>query len=394
MGRSRPFGGWGAAYRSIRPPVSFFGGACSPLPGPDQTVPRSELFSMIVVCSRAVAGACLHFPSDSLLTVQGVRDIRRTGAEADLWHQLWLWVAVKQLTVSARWVKAHGIEKPHFIDKFKLSLVDVCGNGCADALADIAASDAELNAVVVNRYEKWVERVEFVQRRLVAIALHVVREHPRSHSQTPPQSQLRIPTADFDWFALRSSHALHRSLGSRVSCLVCHTGASGATQDVFKWMLSPCSGPPVSLIAACQPVPSDREIWLGGVLVHPSHRLIMHKGLYACELCGATGSSKIRLLRGLCPQQLIASGPRDLQRIRAGVLPWGRDAWPTSPHSVRERGRRIVLDCSTAHSHRPFPTGGRDMPPPGDSALSPAQARIAAVVRRVRQRLGVPEGNI
>ena len=99
--------------------------------------------------------------------------------------------------------------------------------------------------------------------------------------------------------------------------------------DVKRWMMTPCPGPPVPLISvACQPVPSQRMVWFGGRPVHPTHRLIMHRGLFVCDHCGATGSTKIRLLREPCTQQLVSSHARDLQRIRAGVLPWGRVAWP------------------------------------------------------------------
>ena len=206
-----------------------------------------------------------------------------------------------------------------------------------------------------------------------------------------------MPRADFGWFALRSSHLLCRTLNGTVSCHICRQGAIGEQYDVFKWILSPCRGVPLPSIAVTpgvQSIPPGLGVWLGGKEIHPSHTLILFRGLYACTVCGATGSSKIRLLFEPCDGTMIASGPRDVQRIRTGVLPWGRTAWPDDRPAqpgmcvpVLEPSQSLMAPATTAVAS----DGGSDGGPAQVSrsstpAPSDAQRRIADVWARVKAR--------
>ena len=87
-------------------------------------------------------------------------------------------------------------------------------------------------------------------------------------------------------------------------------------------------------------LPQQMTVWLGGVAVHDSHKLMVYRGLFVCRFCGAMGSSKLRLLRAPCAHAFITSGRRTIQRVRSGLLPWGLTHWPDQ---VQNLGRRIAL---------------------------------------------------
>ena len=88
-------------------------------------------------------------------------------------------------------------------------------------------------------------------------------------------------------------------------------------------------------------IPAGTEVWLTGRRVHPSHRLIHYRGLFACTVCGAMGSSKLRQLLLPCPGLFIASGRRAIARLRLGILPWGLTHWPDQ---VSGPGSTVGLD--------------------------------------------------
>ena len=82
-------------------------GAFAAIPGPIQTVPRSELFAVLMVVSAVVPGAVVTIVSDSAITVKGIQEHRCTGSNADLWDVIWRFVASKRIALKARWVKSH-----------------------------------------------------------------------------------------------------------------------------------------------------------------------------------------------------------------------------------------------------------------------------------------------
>ena len=67
-----------------------------------------------------------------------------TGAQADLWRVLWARVGLRATPPVIRWVKAHALEHPVFVDQYQLAYEDVLGNAYADVLADFAAERAAI----------------------------------------------------------------------------------------------------------------------------------------------------------------------------------------------------------------------------------------------------------
>ena len=90
--------------------LHFIFGAFFGLVGKPQTVPRSELFAIVVLCRFLQHNASVLVYTDSLIVANGCKALRKTGSMSDLWCELWRLAASKNLTLDIRWVKAHGLE--------------------------------------------------------------------------------------------------------------------------------------------------------------------------------------------------------------------------------------------------------------------------------------------
>ena len=92
--------------------------------------------------------------------------------------------------------------------------------------------------------------------------------------------------------------------------------------------------------------------------------------------------NKDPLLHEACPGQMTVAGPRDVRRIREGVLPWGRTSWPDEVQP--SQGMRIVL-CNNSDLNFKPNSCLNHLP---DEAPTQAQRRLQAVRDRVLARLG------
>ena len=79
--------------------------------------------------------------------------------------------------------------------------------------------------------------------------------------------------------------------------------------------------------------PRGSQIIVNGRVLHPSHNLAWHRGLYFCWRCGYLGTQN-RIGRPLTAQCVGDRNPnreRNLQCIRAGTSPLKSGEWPLGP---------------------------------------------------------------
>ena len=184
--------------------MMFDYGFYAALPGVMQTVPRSELFAVLVAIRLCAVGTFLHIVTDSLTT----HDLFKAGvdghawrhsANADLWALVWAQVSHKSVTL--HWVKAHVVEDIYLWEAYRPPLFHVVGNSCADVLADLGAKVGALPPLVVDPILVQLSAVSVIQRRLLALTLPILAKR----ELTGGRVSLRLPRLVS---RLASDHAL------------------------------------------------------------------------------------------------------------------------------------------------------------------------------------------
>ena len=94
--------------------------AWSPLPGQIQTVPRAELFALLIVARHARPDALIHFFTDN----KNTRDTYYKGkyraslaATADMWVSLFQQIEIKSLNIHVYWMPSHTDTEPAKLEK-------------------------------------------------------------------------------------------------------------------------------------------------------------------------------------------------------------------------------------------------------------------------------------
>ena len=114
----------------------------SPLPGQIQTVPRAELFALLIVAHHARPNTLIHFFTDNK---KNTRDTyykgpsrARLAANADMWVSLFQQINTKSLYIHVYWMPSHTDTEPAKLEKAPswLKPWHVYGNNAADKLAD------------------------------------------------------------------------------------------------------------------------------------------------------------------------------------------------------------------------------------------------------------------
>ena len=125
--------------------VQFEWGGCAPLHGSLQTVPRAELNACNTIIAKVSPGVPVELVTDSLVNFR-VYD-KGPGACAgssnnDMWSEFCDHShRIGDHNVKMRWVKAHATCEN--ILKGDVSILDLFGNACADALAGRAGKQAD-----------------------------------------------------------------------------------------------------------------------------------------------------------------------------------------------------------------------------------------------------------
>ena len=173
-----------------------------------------------------------------------------------------------------------------------------------------------------------------VQLRLVQVLLYMLHHFPRATHPVTQKRKLPQPRVE-GIVALLSSHILHP--GKKVRCMAC--GLAPASGDEFvQFVRSPCveadnldQALQLRRHSFAQPrrVPVGIAVCINGARLHPSHRLVVYQGFYACTLCGRAAAQRVRLLAEPCVGSLLPSGTALLRRLNRGQLPWGVKQWPS-----------------------------------------------------------------
>ena len=75
-------------------------------------------------------------------------------------------------------------------------------------------------------------------------------------------------------------------------------------------------------------VPGGVTVKVGTKVVHPTHALVVHKGLYYCNSCGYFGHAKLQHLGKACVGLSASNAVQRVLSLKRGVLPRGLQAWP------------------------------------------------------------------
>ena len=274
----------------------------------------------MILAVMVAPGSCICVVTDSELTFLGIGDRRRCGENADVWVALWNLVSTKSLRLTGKWVKAHLLEKPELRAKYPTACVDVFGNACADQLAERAAIPAQVPDTVAKTVLSWQARTLAIQKRMVAILMHLVVEFPRA---TRP-SVRRPFVCPLERAACESEHmVVLRKHGA--SCATCLQGCADGLDAQRLWLSTPCLGhaiPLDSMEARPVPVPlsPDFPTYMSGRVVHCSHAVFVFKGLAFCTQCGCFGAWRVKNLVLACAG-ITKYGTNSLRRILAGNPP-------------------------------------------------------------------------
>ena len=320
----------GRPFVDGRPPPALDFGVFLPLPGVRQSVPRAELFCVIVLVWLVKVGAWVMVVSDSDITVKGIKGRRSEGENMDLWALLWSLVAERRVSIEARWVKAHAADSRDLWVKYDPCPRDVVGNEAADALAERGAVSHAVPAATARVALEQIRLCGLVQGRLIAILGHLTKKNPRvkAHAGVAANYAYRFSRA-----VLESRHTPWVSR-TGVSCGACGEFVAGHLRvpRVQEWLATSCS--PLAPLGAVVPTRvwpvAGEALYACGKVLHGSHVLVFFRGLYACTVCGGVAGHRVKSLAEPCRGYLTASAKRSIGRLQAGLLPYGTPAWPDS----------------------------------------------------------------
>jgi len=331
---------WGGSGEAPPSQGRFQMGFFLALPGPSQTVPRAELFGLLLILRNVLPPAAVCIVTDSLTTCNTFQlgaehHAWRTSPNADLWELVWPLVQGRAL---ALWIKAHAEEHPEYIDQYQLYQRHVVGNVCADVMAGRGAALQQVSTAEVDIHRAAISLVSRIQTRCVAILQHHASVSPR----LPRQRQRRLPQLGRHTLALMSPHSLvpPRCPRDPYVCLVCGPCPYRSPQAQISWFLRPCKQQdaltdPVlrnlfvsQALLSPRAVPSLLPVIIGKFAIHSSHVLWLFQNVFFCRICGARVIAIPKLLRLACTGPPPPARAGVLARLLAGELPWGFLRWP------------------------------------------------------------------
>ena len=156
---------------------------------------------------------------------------------------------------------------------------------------------------------------------------------------------------------LECGHVLEKLHSRKWRCLVCgqswlskqrkEIAALGECPGVFMYDHAPNlpDGPRVA--------PRGSQIIVNGRVLHPTHNLAWHRGIYFCWRCGYHGTLKrVGLLTVRCQGYQTPSQALKLGKLKAGRCPLNSGVWPLAEDAEKPvifsslpsmEGGRIVL---------------------------------------------------
>ena len=312
---------------------SFLFGAYAPLVGVEQTVPRGELYGILLIVRFAADGAKLDIRSDSKTNVDlfyTTSSNTLASTNGDLWYELWQLINSKSLDVTLTWVKGH-CESNHVAAQFSLSLHDIYGNACADRLADRAAQAYEIAPQDALDLLWFYGVARKIQARAICVLSSVIPQ--RSTVPPAPICPPRRPSTPIGVALFNSSHTFLK-VGPSMRCSRCFEVAPLVTSHFRDWLASPCR-PDGSLAYAFfsgkrrpAALPTHRPVVVGRRPAHSSHTLFSFRGLVFCRKCGYYALNRFLKLAEPCEIRNPDAARKRVRNLLRGQLPHGVPSWP------------------------------------------------------------------
>jgi hypothetical protein len=193
-------------------------GASFNLPRAVQTVPRGEIFALVLLIRLASEHSNIDYVTDN----EGLYNTYSSGPEAgdvsvncDLYNEIFSSARRKALRLSVRWMPSHlqeGGERPTGV-----SLSDVRGNDHADKLARVAADKYQVPLQVSTDYLYYVSLVAKIQKRLATIVVSLPDRKRDAREATVSSTVSATPRATIKHSLAETDHVIIHK-GGRMSC--------------------------------------------------------------------------------------------------------------------------------------------------------------------------------
>ena len=136
------------------------------------------MFAVYLIAWHATVGSHITVHTDAKYVCLGLFPRQAKGDNADLWQNLWDLLEERKISLKVKWVKSHAMETPVWFDQLRLTLQALMGNSCADVLAARGSDLDEVDSKIADKVINLIERVQLVQKRIVAILRYCVVHHP------------------------------------------------------------------------------------------------------------------------------------------------------------------------------------------------------------------------
>ena len=312
------------------------------LPGEVQTIPRGELYAIVIGVTLAPENSSIDFVTDNQGNYDKYnkgRDFAVLTANGDLFRQIFIAIQLKNIRLTVRWMPSHRKDSDEL--PIGVSKRDVVGNNFADVEAGKAAvlHEVDLNASTNLLHYRYL--AGRIQRRIVAILQSLPK---RTNIEKP----LRIPfrPADLEALLPHSQHVLYFS-GDYVCCARCRASYKKQSCHVRRWMISDCLNIGDNNDRP-RPVPPD-FLNIGNKSIHHSHSLNIFKGLIYCRNCGCRAQAgrrnSIRKLAISC-QPPTDYGKLSITALRQGKPPPNLGGWPCNKEGFHLLHKTVLEPCS------------------------------------------------
>ena len=200
------------------------------------------------------------------------------------------------------------------------------GNAMADWLAEKGARMCQVSDLVASEVFSQFSMVTKVQHRLVDLLIPVLAQR---HDVCKVTIGWNLPLMGA---RLASAHDLVSPFIP--FCLKCGWGPKGV--EKIRWMKAACVGCTKAKLSKGKlshivPTFVDGVVQVAGHAIHPSHTLVVFRGLFMCVHCGYSAGEYVVKLGELCCCQLSATRKNSLKKLCRGELPYSRTQWPAEP---------------------------------------------------------------
>ena len=208
-----------------------------------------------------------------------------------------------------------------------ISLEDQLGNQAADTWAGAAA---ERNSTLDDTINSQIDgMVWLIQDRLVEVYTHFYQPAREGERALMPR-----PTRSTDNDALvAQGHELERLNPRHWKCRICGQSWHSNQRKVIAGM-GQCPGIFMYDHLPAQPggpriAPRGSQVIVNGRVLHPTHNLAWHRGVYFCWRCGYLGTQKrVAQLTDLCRGHKTPAQAKKLGKLRSGMCPLNSGIWP------------------------------------------------------------------